>query len=105
MVPWLRASGLVALILAFCLAGWPDVSEPAGSSQPARITTDSLSYCRQLAQRVDGLVQAMPRAAPAEALRLRSEGGRLCAKGELRGGLICLRRAVLILRGPPAVRP
>lgn len=102
MVPWLRASGLAGLILAVSLAVWPDFSGHSVPPQVARITSDSLSYCHQLQQRVDDLVNAAPRAAPAEALRLRAEGQRMCAQGDLRGGLICLRRAVLILRTPVA---
>ena len=104
MVPWLRASALAALILAVSLAVWPDFSGRSVAPQAVRITSDSMSYCRQLQQRVDDLVRAAPRAAPAEALRLRAEGHRMCAQGDLRGGLICLRRAVLILNAP-APRP
>ncbi len=95
-----RASGGAALILALLLAGVPRFSGRSETQPPARITSDSVSYCHQLAQRVDDLVHAAARPAPVEVLQLRAEGERLCTQGRLRGGLICLRRAVLLLRGP-----
>ena len=101
MSPWLRASGLTALTLALCLAVLPALPGRHVPVQPASITTDTASYCRQLAERVDDLVRTAPRAIPADVLRLRAEGGRMCNQGQLRGGLMCLRRAVLLLRAPP----
>jgi hypothetical protein len=98
MSPWLRVSGLAALTVAICLSARLGVSPP--SPQPARITTDTARYCRQLAGRVEALARAAPRAVPARAMALRAEGRRMCAQGRLRRGLLCLRRAVVLLAAP-----
>ena len=92
------------LTMAVCFTVWLEVPRPPAPSHPEHITTDTARYCRQLASRVEALARAVPRAVPAEALQLRAEGRRMCAEGRLRQGLICLRRAVVLLRGP-AVRP
>lgn len=102
MSPWLRISGLAALAVTLALAVWPDLSSRQEPARPARITTDTAAYCRQLTDRVDAMVLAAPPPVPPEALRLRAEGRRMCGQGQVRDGLICLRRAVLLLRRPPA---
>ncbi len=104
MSPWLRASGLAALTVAACFAVRLDVPRPAAPSRPERITTDTARYCRQLATRVEALTRTAARTVPAEALHLGAEGRRMCARGRLHRGLICLRRAVVLLRGPAVQR-
>lgn len=63
---------------------------------PVAVTTDTPAFCERLAE----TVQAAPHPPP-DALRLWREGQRMCAEGEILGGVARLRRAVLLSRGGP----
>ena len=65
---------------------------PAGAQDVAslRVTTDSATYCAELAERVAG----MPRGAEEPARSLAEEGKRLCETGHVRTGIARLRRAI-----------
>ena len=75
---------------------------------PMSVTTDTLEYCLQLHGRVDEMVRvaATP---PPELTSLATEGRRLCEQGQLRGGILRLRRALMLLldqkHGPPQPPP
>ena len=101
----LRTFGLAALAFVLALAVLPDLFLRPAPSHPARITTDTAAYCQRLVDRVDALALAAPAPVPPEALRLRAEGQRRCIRGQVRSGLICLRRAVLLLRRAPPSGP
>lgn len=79
------------------------VSPPAsGGSGPIRVTTDTPEYCEILSQRVVHAERA-PSATPAargkraEVEELVAEGHQMCATGLIRGGLVRLRRAWMLL--------
>jgi hypothetical protein len=62
-------------------------------AQPAtEITTDTLQYCNRLA----GEVARTP-SPPPQARDLMAEGERLCSDGHIRGGIIRLRRAMILV--------
>lgn len=61
--------------------------------QPVEVTTDSADYCEALARRVPRPPLASP-----EVTRLRREGTALCDSGHLQGGIMRLRRALLLSR-------
>jgi hypothetical protein len=62
-------------------------------AQPAtEITTDTLQYCNRLAGEV-----AQTPSPPPQARDLMAEGQRLCTGGHIRGGIIRLRRAMIVL--------
>ncbi len=70
---------------------------------PAAITSDTEAYCNQLSQRAHELAALHP--VPARrTIELVIEGRALCARGEIRGGLLRLRQAVRLLTGR-AARP
>lgn len=77
----------------------------APADDAAQVTTDTLEYCGQLhaevREKVDveaGAKIALERASVlAEAESLADEGGRLCAAGKVRGGIIRLRRALSLM--------
>ena len=67
---------------------------PSGAPAAAEVTTDTLEYCNRLAQE---LMQA--HYAPESALELRAEGQQLCQNGQIRGGILRLRRASVLMHG------
>jgi hypothetical protein len=85
-------------------AGWPagratmgpQVAPPAPSGGPVRVTTDTPEFCDTLAQQVARAEQARPNA-PRQAEELAEEGHQMCTTGLIRGGLVRLRRALLML--------
>ena len=101
-----RALMLSGLVLALALAAlairrteMPAVAPPppAAAEGALRITSDTLAYCQSLRAQVNALMRRDGGAASAEVLRLRATGQRLCAEGEVRGGVLRLRGAVLLL--------
>jgi hypothetical protein len=98
-----RIVGLAALLLAFG-AGSGLLPSVAGESPPEKVTTDTLAYCRQLAARVNQLEGGTP-SPPVAVTELSTAGTDMCERGSVRGGIMRLRSAiVLLLHGPDAGR-
>ncbi len=71
---------------------------PAGAAgSEIRVTTDTPEYCETLAERVARDERAR-RDVPEQAAQLAEEGHHMCAQGLIRGGLVRLRRAWVMLR-------
>jgi hypothetical protein len=66
------------------------LSAPVLADEPLRVTTDSATYCGELAQRVS----AQPGSRQEPARSLAAEGKRLCDTGYVRTGIAKLRRAL-----------
>lgn len=64
------------------------------SSDAASVTSDTQAYCLQLAARIEASGE-MPPLAQA----LWTEGRGMCGRGQVRGGLARLRRAMMIVQG------
>jgi hypothetical protein len=64
---------------------------------PFRITTDTREYCEALAERVARQRLVRPNM-PRQVEELAEEGHQMCSAGLIRGGLVRLRRALLMLR-------
>ena len=62
-----------------------------------QVTTDTPEYCLQLAAEVAEARRAAPATPPRVGL-LAQEGERMCGNGMVRGGILRLRRALLLLR-------
>lgn len=84
---------LPLLAAGFVLAN----ASPALANGAVRVTTDSLEYCQELAQRLEGL----PRGREGLPRSLGQEGLRLCAEGHVRTGIARLRRAIRVARADP----
>jgi hypothetical protein len=92
-----RLYALIAVPLSVGL-GVEVVSLPvSGQSAPQRVTTDTPEYCLQLLDRVSELARIAVHP-PQEATDLSAEGQRMCNQGQTRGGILRLRRALLLLR-------
>jgi len=67
---------------------------------PMQVTSDTPEYCWQLAAEVAEARRAAP-SPPPRVRVLTSEGQRMCGNGMVRGGILRLRRALLLLRSEP----
>jgi hypothetical protein len=92
-----------ALFVPFALLGGPSLLTGAASAQPAQapapphMTTPTADYCAHLNREVArargaGAVQGGPSTALAD------EGARMCDRGQYRGGVVRLRRALALMR-------
>lgn len=73
------------------------VSYPAaGEDVPAQVTTDTPAYCLELLDRVSEMVRARSHP-PEEVAELSADGERMCDQGKTRGGIMRLRRALVLL--------
>ena len=88
-----------ALVL---LAGLVLLALPRLHAQPApvAVTTDTPEYCEHLTARVETCPDLT-----AEMRRLLDEGRHLCGRGEVRGGIMRLRRAMLLIQGRDHTAP
>jgi hypothetical protein len=100
MTPYARLAALAVPLIAvgaFGLAGAQ--TEP---QSPAFVTTDSAEYCNQLSEQA---TQEVEDTTPnADVMALMTEGQRMCARGQVKGGILRLRRVLMILR-PATAQP
>lgn len=82
------------------LFGW-DLFPSPGLSSPIVVTSDSLSFCLELAHLIDSYA-ATKTSVSISISRLETEGMNLCQKGHVRPGLVRLRRALLNAEGAPS---
>ena len=106
----LMLSGVVLAVALAALAvrrtEMPAPVPPSATAEGAlRITSDTLAYCQHLRAQVNALMRREGGVASAEVMRLRATGQRLCAEGEVRGGVLRLRGAVLLLMHRSPDRP
>jgi hypothetical protein len=66
------------------------------------VITDTPEYCQKLYDRLTKAIQAAGEPMPVEIGPLSTEGQRMCNTGLTRGGILRLRRALLILQQGPA---
>ena len=89
----IRSFGLGLLLVSGLL-----VSSAGGDSLPAVVTTDTPEDCQKLFVRISEAIQAATAPPPLEVASLSTEGERMCNDGLTRGGILRLRRALLILQ-------
>jgi len=98
----MRAAGPIALAglwlgLGVCPAGADGLLV---ESDPMRVMSDTPEYCWHLAGEVAAAQRAVLNPSP-DVRVLAHEGRRMCRIGLTRGGILRLRRALLLLRGEP----
>ena len=91
----LYATAGLLLSLAVGVALLPHTA--TGQSAPLVVTTDTPRYCMQLLDQVSDLMRIVS-APPPEVSSLSTEGQRMCGDGQTRGGIMRLRRALVLLR-------
>src|SRR5690349_12389991 len=87
--------GLAAVVLVFAAGHFtrPGAQEPP----PVSVTTDTAEYCAYLSSLVGERVRGAPASLAHEAADLSSEGQWMCNHGQVRGGILRLRRALVLL--------
>ncbi len=97
----MRRPGLLwAAMLAMAVPAGPARADGPQDEVP-RVITHSREYCEELSARAGQLRQARG-ATPAETAQLAAEGERLCALGQIRPGIMRLRRAIMLLQAEGA---
>jgi hypothetical protein len=99
MVRWIRTLAL-AVVLVGLGVGSGLFSSVAGESTPETVTSDTLSYCRHLALQLDQLKSANSNP-PQTVNELYVAGKDMCESGSIRGGILRLRSAIVMLLHPP----
>ncbi|MBS0560548.1 MAG: hypothetical protein JSR21_10885 [Proteobacteria bacterium] len=96
----LSARITAAAMLISCMvavSGAQSGSSP--DSPPEQITTDTLAYCRELAVRLEKMTGSAA-LIPATVLRLSTAGRDMCEQGLTRGGIMRLRKAIVLMMHP-----
>lgn len=66
-------------------------------ANPMEVTSDTPEYCLHLLDRVSEMVRVATVPVPREVTDLTTEGHRMCAHGQTRGGIMRLRSALMIM--------
>lgn len=108
-----RVCSFAAAGLLIALGAWAIISAAPVAAQmsaiqgkPMEVTTDTPEYCLHLLDRVSELVRLAAVPVPREVTDLTTEGQRMCAHGQTRGGIMRLRNALMMMEksGGPAYR-
>jgi hypothetical protein len=101
MSPNARTTSLVGVALCLGLGVVLTSAVPvAGQPSPQQVTSDTPEYCSRLLDRISELARTTQAPPSYEVTALSIEGQRMCNQGQTRGGLLRLRRAlVLLLQG------
>ncbi|HJS85363.1 MAG TPA: hypothetical protein VJ779_07870 [Acetobacteraceae bacterium] len=97
MSPLVRTTGIAGLTttgLGMLLAASMPSVRP---SPPAVVTTDTRAYCQELSEKLSELIRIAPRPPEDEVLNMRADGRHLCQEGQVRGGILRLRRGVMVM--------
>lgn len=98
MLPNVRSTSLACTVACLGLyAVLAGVSPVSGQPAPQRVTSDTPEYCLHLFDRVSELVRVASAPPPLEVTSLSSEGQRMCDQGQTRGGILRLRRALMMM--------
>lgn len=84
-----------AAMLLGLIAWSPARGQPAPA--PFQVMTDTPEYCATLRDRLDRMPPDAPSLVLAEVQSLETEGRRLCDAGETRGGILRMRRALMLM--------
>jgi hypothetical protein len=99
MSPASRLSGSALLVAGLGVAALGMSLRAGAQSAPMEVITDTPAYCQHLSDQVSQKARAMEQPPP-EVMRLSDEGERLCDEGQVRGGIMRLRRAWLLMLHP-----
>ena len=95
----IRLGDALPALLAVTLLGFgsPSRAQDTISVMPS-ITSDTPEYCGELMQRINGMTRTATTPLPTEVASLSEDGERMCVQGQVRGGIMRLRKAIAIMR-------
>jgi hypothetical protein len=79
------------------VAVWLGAMPVASQAPPQEVTSDTPQYCLHLLDRVSEMVRIAQTPPPREVTFLSSEGRGMCEQGQTRGGILRLRRALVMM--------
>lgn len=97
MVSAVRFIGLASSMSSLGLIAMLFGSAPV-VGQPQQVTSDTPEYCLHLLDRVSELVRVSALPPPEKVASLSSEGQKMCDQGQTRGGILRLRRALILMK-------
>ena len=98
MSPHAHTTSLLGAVACFGAAAMlAGVVPVVGQPPPQQVTSDTPEYCSRLLDRISELVRTAPAPPPYEVTSLSVEGQRMCKQGQTRGGLVRLRRALVLM--------
>jgi hypothetical protein len=104
--PGYRTYGLAGAASCLGLAAILFGAAPVVGQQRAQmVTSDTPEYCLKLFDRVSELVRVADTPPPQEVTALSSEGQRMCDQGKTRGGIMRLRRALILMTHEGPTQP
>jgi hypothetical protein len=93
-----RMAPVLRTITLGVAAVWLGMGPVVGQSPPPQqVTSDTPEFCLHLLDRVSEMVRAAGVPPPQEVTFLSSEGQRMCDQGQTRGGILRLRRALMLM--------
>ncbi len=101
MLSTTRLLGSTGLAISLGIAALAASTRVGAQSSALEVTSDTPEYCLRLLDRLSDRVRTAPAPAPHEVTDLSSEGQRMCDQGQIRGGIMRLRRAWLLMTPPP----
>jgi hypothetical protein len=78
---------------------------PSRTAQPESVTTDTPEYCLHLRDLLSGQLQALRRQPSTDVIYLSREGQLMCDQGQVRAGILRLRRALVLMRADSGASP
>jgi len=98
---------IVAVALGLGISSAPGfLARPvlADNQVTPKITSHSQAYCDHLSERLDAMIVVAHIPPSSEMISLAEEGRRMCDLGQMRGGIMRLRRALLLLQEAAELR-
>lgn len=86
------------LSVSLLLGGLGITPASAGDPSAPRVTSHSVEYCDWLVIRVNAMIYEARVPPPSDVVDLAAEGQRMCGQGQVRGGIMRLRRALMLIQ-------
>ena len=90
--------GLIPIAMVPWEAAQLSSGQAHAQSRDPVVTSDTSAYCEVLMDRITGITRATAAPPPTAAAMLSEEGERMCVHGQIRAGILRLRRALEIMR-------
>ena len=103
MLPTARHTGFAVLACLGAGLALFAVLPVASQPPPQPVTSDTPEYCLHLLDRVGEMVRRADGPPPQDVTSLSTEGQRMCDQGQTRGGILRLRRALVLMMHPDPV--